>query len=46
MPTTVSATLAANEALERRRRTGAPVLPMAFGEAGLPVAPSLRIALA
>jgi aspartate aminotransferase len=46
MPTTVSATLAANEALERRRRTGAPVLPMAFGEAGLPVAPSLRSALA
>jgi aspartate aminotransferase len=46
MPTTVSATLAANEALERRRRTGAPVLPMAFGEAGLPVAPSLRTVLA
>jgi aspartate aminotransferase len=46
MPTTVSATLAANEALERRRRSGAPVLPMAFGEAGLPVAPSLRAALA
>ncbi|HEU5156840.1 MAG TPA: pyridoxal phosphate-dependent aminotransferase [Streptosporangiaceae bacterium] len=46
MPTTVSATLAANEALERRRRTGAPVLPLAFGEAGLPVAPSLRAALA
>ena len=46
MPTTVSATLAANEALERRRRTGAPVLPLAFGEAGLPVAPSLRTALA
>jgi aspartate aminotransferase len=46
MPTTVSATLAANEALERRRRTGAPILPMAFGEAGLPVAPSLRAALA
>jgi aspartate aminotransferase len=46
MPTTVSATLAANEVLERRRRTGAPVLPMAFGEAGLPVAPSLRTALA
>jgi aspartate aminotransferase len=45
MPTTVSATLAANEALDRRRRTGQPVLPMAFGEAGLPVAPSLRAAL-
>jgi aspartate aminotransferase len=46
MPTTMSATLAANEALERRRRSGAPVLPMAFGEAGLPVAPSLRAMLA
>jgi aspartate aminotransferase len=46
MPTTVSATLAANEALDRRRRSGQPVLPMAFGEAGLPVAPSLRNALA
>ena len=46
MPMTVSATLAANEALERRRRTGQPVLPMAFGEAGLPVAPSLKKALA
>jgi aspartate aminotransferase len=45
-PVTVSATLAANEALERRRRAGAPVLPMAFGEAGLPVAPSLASALA
>lgn len=46
MPMPVSATLAANEALDRRRRTGQPVLPMAFGEAGLPVAPSLRTALA
>jgi aspartate aminotransferase len=43
---TVSATLAANEALDRRRRTGQPVMPMAFGEAGLPVATSLRDALA
>ena len=32
----VSATLAANETLEARRRRGEPVLPMAFGEAGLP----------
>ncbi len=42
----VSATLAANEALDQRRRRGLPVLPLAFGEAGLPVAPSLRAALA
>jgi aspartate aminotransferase len=46
MPVSVSATLAANEALDRRRRSGAPVLPMAFGEAGLPVPPTLRTALA
>jgi aspartate aminotransferase len=38
---TLSATLAANESLDRRRRTGAPVLPLAFGEAGLPVHPDL-----
>jgi aspartate aminotransferase len=42
----VSATLAANEALARRRRGGQPVLPLAFGEAGLPVHPRLRKALA
>jgi aspartate aminotransferase len=41
----VSATLAANEALAARRRRGQPVLPLAFGEAGLPVPPSLRAAL-
>src|SRR5947208_15790939 len=41
----VSATLAANEALDVRRRRGQPVLPLAFGEAGLPVAPTLRAAL-
>jgi hypothetical protein len=40
-----SATLAANEALARRRRLGQPVLPLAFGEAGLPVLPALRDAL-
>src|SRR5215472_11933619 len=34
----VSATLAANEALDVRRRRGQSVLPLAFGEAGLPVA--------
>jgi hypothetical protein len=36
-PTPVSATLAANEALTRKRQAGKPVLPLAFGEAGLPV---------
>lgn len=45
-PVTVSATLAANEALARKRRAGIPVLPLAFGEAGLPVHPVLRAALA
>jgi aspartate aminotransferase len=42
----VSATLAANEALEARRRRGERVLAMAFGEAGVPVPPVLRCALA
>jgi aspartate aminotransferase len=42
----VSATLAANEALAARRRRGQPVLPLAFGEAGLPAPPALREALA
>ena len=42
----VSATLAANEALTRKRRRGETVLPLAFGEAGLPVLPELRDALA
>lgn len=42
----VSATLAANEVMDARRRRGEPVLPMAFGEAGLPVHPALRDALA
>jgi len=42
----VSATLAANEALATRRRLGEPVLPLAFGEAGLPVLGVLRDALA
>src|SRR5579872_1222025 len=41
-PLPVSATLAANETMEERRRRGEPVLPMAFGEAGLPVHPLLR----
>ena len=42
----VSATLAANEALAARRLRGQPVLPLAFGEAGLPAHPALREALA
>jgi aspartate aminotransferase len=46
MPVAVSATLAANEALDHRRRAGLPVLPLAFGEAGLPVLPVLEHQLA
>ncbi|GAA4500419.1 aminotransferase class I/II-fold pyridoxal phosphate-dependent enzyme [Actinoallomurus oryzae] len=42
MSVAISATLAANEALDHRRRMGLPVLPLAFGEAGLPVLPSLE----
>jgi aspartate aminotransferase len=42
----VSATLAANEVMAARRARGRPVLPLAFGEAGLPVHPALRRALA
>jgi aspartate/methionine/tyrosine aminotransferase len=42
----VSATLAANEALARRRERGEPVLPLAFGESGLPVHPRLAAELA
>jgi aspartate aminotransferase len=41
----VSATLAANEVMDARRRHGEPVLPMGFGEAGLPAHPLLRDAL-
>lgn len=42
MSVTLSATLAANEEIERRRRAGQRVLHLAFGEAGLPVHPALR----
>jgi len=42
MNVTLSATLAANEEIARRRTAGERVLHMAFGEAGLPVHPSLR----
>ncbi len=45
MPIAVSATLAVNEAITLRRRQGLPVLPMGFGEAGLPVHPVMRDAL-
>ncbi|SDH81125.1 aspartate aminotransferase [Sinosporangium album] len=37
----LSATLAANEELQRRRHAGERVLHLAFGEAGLPVHPAL-----
>lgn len=42
----ISATLAIDEETERRRRAGRPVLPLGFGEAGLPVHESLERALA
>ncbi|MCY9782585.1 pyridoxal phosphate-dependent aminotransferase [Nocardiopsis sp. EMB25] len=42
MTATVSATLAVNEALAEKRRQGVRVLPLGFGEAGLPVHPVLR----
>lgn len=41
----VSATLAANETIMRRRQAGEYVLPLAFGEAGLPVHPEMIEAL-
>jgi hypothetical protein len=41
-PVPVSETLAANEALARRREAGTTVLPLAFGDAGLPVHPCCR----
>ncbi|WP_214411478.1 pyridoxal phosphate-dependent aminotransferase [Sphaerisporangium fuscum] len=46
MNVTLSATLAANEDIARRRRAGQRVLNLAFGEAGLPVHPALRERLA
>ena len=42
----VSATLAANEVMATRRRAGQPVLPLAFGESGLPVPWRLQAELA
>jgi aspartate aminotransferase len=45
MNVTLSATLAANEDIDRRRQAGERVLHLAFGEAGLPVHPALRTRL-
>ncbi len=45
-PVPVSATLAANETMDARRRRGEPVLPLGFGEAGLPAHQMLRAELA
>jgi aspartate aminotransferase len=44
-PMPVSATLAANELMARKKLAGETVLPLAFGEAALPVHPMLRSAL-
>ncbi len=41
----VSATLAANEIMARKRAAGEQVVPLGFGEAGLPAHPLLREAL-
>lgn len=41
----VSATLAAHQVVEERRRAGLAVLPMSFGQAGVPVHPLLAEAL-
>jgi aspartate/methionine/tyrosine aminotransferase len=46
VPIAVSPTLAANEAMSERKLRGEQVLPLAFGEAGLPAHPALRLALA
>lgn len=46
VPVTMSATLAADEALARRQRAGEQVLSLASGEIGLPVLPALRERLA
>lgn len=44
--TSISATLMANHIAERKRHEGINVLPLGFGEAGLPVHPELRRQLA
>ncbi|SFO43626.1 MULTISPECIES: pyridoxal phosphate-dependent aminotransferase [Actinomadura] len=40
-PVPLSATLAVNEAMARKRRRGERVLPLGFGEAGIPLHPAL-----
>ncbi|WP_157433280.1 pyridoxal phosphate-dependent aminotransferase [Actinomadura rifamycini] len=45
-PVPLSPTLAVNEALARKRSEGVRVLPLGFGEAGVPVHPSLARELA
>ncbi|MFE9100058.1 pyridoxal phosphate-dependent aminotransferase [Actinomadura geliboluensis] len=40
-PVPLSATLAVNEAIARKRRKGERVLPLGFGEAGIPIHPAL-----
>jgi aspartate aminotransferase len=40
-PRIVSATLAINEEMNRRRAAGLATVPLGFGEAGLPVLPEL-----
>ncbi|RKS67747.1 aspartate aminotransferase/hypothetical protein [Actinomadura pelletieri DSM 43383] len=40
-PVALSATLAVNEAIARKRREGVRVLPLGFGEAGIPIHPAL-----
>ncbi|SNS81957.1 pyridoxal phosphate-dependent aminotransferase [Actinomadura mexicana] len=40
-PVPLSATLAVNEAIARKRRRGERVLPLGFGEAGIPIHPAL-----
>ena len=42
----LSPTLAVNEALARKRREGVRVLPLGFGEAGIPIHPALTRELA
>ncbi|MFC6887107.1 MULTISPECIES: pyridoxal phosphate-dependent aminotransferase [Actinomadura] len=45
-PVPLSPTLAVNEAIARKRREGMRVLPLGFGEAGIPIHPALARELA
>ncbi|MGH3242176.1 MAG: pyridoxal phosphate-dependent aminotransferase, partial [Spirillospora sp.] len=45
-PVALSATLAVNEAIARKRAEGVRVLPLGFGEAGIPIHPALTRELA